>query len=108
MEVPICTWAEEDGWEVRKLKYLGRVGAPDRMFYKDDRVVFIEFKKPQSGGKMKDLRSVPQKREGERMIAAGLEYHLVDSLEQGCRILGIENRAAAPHTHRTKSRATIL
>ena len=103
VEVPICTWAEEDGWEVRKLKWLGRVGAPDRLFYKDGRAVFIEFKKPQNG-KLKDLRSVPQRREGDRMLAAGLEYYLVDSLEQGCEILGLEYRAAATSTPRPTGR----
>jgi Holliday junction resolvase-like predicted endonuclease len=102
VEVPICTWAEEEGWQVRKLKWIGKVGAPDRLFYKDGRVVFIEFKKPQ--WKWKDLRSEPQKREAQRMLNAGIEYYLVGSLAEGIHVLGLKPRAAATHSPLVKRR----
>ena len=96
VEKPICTWAEEDGWEVRKLKYVAKNGAPDRMFYRAGRVVFIEFKRP--GKTAKDHRSTLQKREGERMLKAGIEYYMINSLAEGIRVLGLRPRAAATHS----------
>lgn len=107
VEKPICLWAEEDGWLVRKLQYPNRKGAPDRMFVKDGRVVFIEFKRP-SSGKMKDMRSELQKREAERLIEADAEYHLIDNIEHACRVLGIKNRAATPRPVRSSKRASVL
>lgn len=98
VEKPICRWAEEDGWEVRKLKYIARMGAPDRLFYGHGRVVFIEFKRPGD----KDKRTPLQKREADRMIAAGIEYYLIDTLAEGIRVLGLKPRAAATHSSAPK------
>ena len=88
IEDPICTWAEDDGWLVRKLTYPGRDGAPDRMFIKGGRVVFIEFK--DTGKPLAPL----QARERKRLLAAGAEAYMVDTRAQACKILGIQDRSA--------------
>lgn len=102
IEVTLCNWAEDDGYEVRKLQYVGRRSAPDRMFYRkkgNKGPIFIEFKKPD--GK----RPVLQRREGERLEAAGVNFFYVDNIQDGCDILGIKNRHAADaHTRKTQRR----
>jgi len=84
VEGPICRWAEQEGWEVRKLKYIGRRAAADRLFYGHGRLVLIEFKDPD--GDMSAL----QQREYDRMKEAGVkEVYIVDNFADGCRILGL-------------------
>ena len=74
------------GWLVRKVKWLGRRGAPDRIFLKkasepcilcqgNHRALFVEFKRP--GGKPTPL----QEREIERLRASGAAVYGVDSKE---------------------------
>lgn len=109
VESPVCTWAEAQGWFVRKLQWAFRSGAPDRLFIKGGRVVFIEFKRPAKNKSVpEDKRTELQKREGKRLIDAGAEYHLVNDIDQACRILGIENLAAASHTTAPKRRPRRL
>ena len=83
IEDNVVAAAEADGWFSRKLQWVGRDGAPDRLFVKLGRVVFIEFKD-------KDKKSVGlQKKECERLRKAGAEVYVnVDTIVQGCRILG--------------------
>ena len=87
IESPIEEWAcqqaEDAGWLVRKLKWVGRRSACDRFFAKDGRVVLIEFKRP---GKEP---SETQEREIARLKAAGVEAYAVDSPLAGLRVLGI-------------------
>jgi len=109
VEKPLSKWAEAQGWFVRKLKWIAVVGAPDRLFIKKGRVVFIEFKRPSATtGPAKDTRTTMQKREADKLIQAGAEYHLVNDLDHGCEILGIKNLASTSHTARTSRRAKIL
>lgn len=84
IEMPVVKRAEAAGYFVRKLAWLGRKHAPDRVFARDDRgVVFIEFKapgeKPRSG----------QVREHVKMRKAGMEVHVCDSIDDALRILWI-------------------
>lgn len=76
--------AEAEGFFVRKVRWLGRVGAPDRLFARADRgQVWIEFK---------DEGEEPrgsQVREHGRMREAGFELHVCDNVEDALRILGI-------------------
>lgn len=82
VETPVCKYATETGWLVRKIVYPGRRGAPDRHFYKGGRLLIIEFKRP-VGGRV----SGNQKREHERLAAAGFPVHLVNNVEQGKALL---------------------
>lgn len=87
IEAPVEDWAcdkaEQAGWLVRKLKWVGRANACDRFFAKDGRVVLIEFKSP---GKKPNAT---QKREIQRLRDAGVEVHVVDNPLGALRVLGI-------------------
>lgn len=82
VERTVCHYATEQGWLVRKIVYPGRRGAPDRHFYKGGRLLIMEFKRP-VGGRV----SGNQKREHERLAAAGFQVHLVKTIEQGKALL---------------------
>lgn len=74
--------AERAGYFVRKTRWQGRDGAPDRVFSRADRgTVWIEFKAPG-----KEARG-NQRREHERMRKAGMEVHVIDSVEEALRVL---------------------
>lgn len=81
VETTVCLLAKDSGWLVRKLKWIGRRNAMDRLFAKDGRVVFIEFKRP---GKEP---IAGQGKEIARFQEAGIECYAVDNIEQGCDIL---------------------
>lgn len=82
VENPVVKRAERAGYFVRKVQWVGRIGAPDRVFARKDRgQVYIEFKKP--GGEPR--RS--QREEHRRMREAGFEVHVVDNVRDGLRIL---------------------
>ncbi len=63
------------GGEVRKVRWIGRNGAPDRLVMLPGRTVWIELKAP--GEKVKPH----QQREHERMRRMGQTVVVVDSLE---------------------------
>lgn len=72
------------GWLVRKLKWIGRKGAPDNLFGKAGRTVFVEFK---GAGKEPEGQ---QAREIKRMRDAGFEVAVIDNVADGLKLLGIE------------------
>lgn len=74
--------AEKAGYFVRKVAWLGRKSAPDRVFSRPDRgTVWMEFK---DLGKRATLL---QSREHDRMRASGMEVYVVDTLEEALKIL---------------------
>jgi hypothetical protein len=83
VEMPVVRRAEKAGWFVRKVQWPGRIGAPDRVFIKDGRVVWIEFK---DAGK-RPRKS--QELEHDRMKAAGAEIYWCDNVLEALQILGI-------------------
>lgn len=74
-------WAASQEWLTRKFKSVNNRSVPDRVFIKDGRVVFIEFKQAE-----KDPTD-PQQREIARFRAAGAEVHVARSLEDAKKIL---------------------
>lgn len=80
IEGAVCDYATVRGWLVRKLSWIGRRGAPDRIFMKGGRIIFIEFK---ATGETPDPIQV---REIARMRAAGMEVHVIDDIEAGCAL----------------------
>lgn len=87
IEQLVCDKAQREGWFVRKVKWISRRSAPDRLFAKDGRVLFIEFKSPgekTEGGQSKEV---------QRMKEAGMEVHVCDGPFQAYRILGINSHA---------------
>jgi hypothetical protein len=74
-------------WE-RKFKTPARRSAPDRIYAKNGRVFWIEFKR--KGEKPTEL----QRGEHERMRAAGLTVYVCDCKEEYEAIFDYENRVA--------------
>lgn len=63
------------GGEVRKVKWVGRRGAPDRLVMLPDRTVWVELKAPG------ELPSKHQAREHARMRRMGQRVEVIDSLD---------------------------
>lgn len=63
------------GGEVRKVKWIGRRGAPDRVVMLNGKTVWVELKAP--GEKAKPH----QVREHERMQRMGQQVEVIDTLE---------------------------
>lgn len=85
IEQLVADKAEAAGWLVRKLKWIGRRGGPDRFFAKAGRVVLIEFKKPGETAK------AGQDKELVRLQQAGVEVHQCDNPLSALRILGVSH-----------------
>lgn len=72
-----------EGGEVRKVKWIGRNGAPDRVVMLKGQVCFIELKAP---GKKPEPH---QKREHKRMRDMGAMVLVIDSREQVDSFVGM-------------------
>jgi hypothetical protein len=81
IENAVCNYAKAHGWLVRKVQWIGRVGAPDRMFARSGRVVFIEFKAPGRPARPTQAREI------ERLRKEGIEAWLCDDAEAGISLL---------------------
>jgi len=75
IEAYLVRGAHAKGGEVRKVKWLGRRGAPDRLIMLPGRTVWVELKAP--GQKCRPH----QLREHERMRRMGQRVLVVDSLD---------------------------
>ena len=85
MEEVVVDDARKAGWFVEKIKWMGRRGAPDRLFIKDGRVIFIEFKRPGKGNNT----STGQDKSIAALKAAGVECYVFDTPTAAYRILGV-------------------
>lgn len=83
IESTVVVAAERAGWMARKVKWIGRRGAADRVFFGHGRCVWIEFKRP---GKVPEGQ---QANEVARMQAAYAEVYVCDDIKKGLAILGI-------------------
>lgn len=81
LETYIVEEAQEAGWVVRKMRYIGRRSCPDRWFFRAGVLVIIEFKK--KGEEPDPL----QKREHKRLLAAGFKVHVVDTYKHARQLL---------------------
>lgn len=72
------------GGEIRKVQWIGRNGAPDRVvMLPDGRLLWIELKAP---GK---TPSPVQLREHAKMTRCGQHVHVIDSMEGVDEVLGV-------------------
>lgn len=76
-------YGTEHGWYARRVRWGGRRGAPDTVFIKDGRHVWIEFKREDGEGEV----AVAQSRESKRLQQHGAESYIVDSWDDFIRIL---------------------
>ena len=81
IEDVVCKMAEDDFWLVRKVSWIGRRAAPDRLFAKFGRVVLIEFKRPGLDA------TKQQKNEHARFREAGIEVHVCNSIVSALTVL---------------------
>lgn len=70
------------GGEVRKVKWIGRNSAPDRIVMIPSNTFWAELKAP------KEKPTAAQKREHERMRKMGQQVEVIDSLERIEELLG--------------------
>lgn len=97
LENKIESWAirhaEKAGYWCRKFKAPGRRSAPDRVFAKNGRVFFVEFKA--TGEKPTEL----QEEEHRKMREAGLTVYWTDSRDGFAFILVMEDALDGPLEH---------
>ena len=75
IEAHLCKRVRELGGEVRKVQWIGRHSAPDRIAMLPDRTIWFELKRP--GQKANPA----QAREHSRMRALGQIVVVIDSIE---------------------------
>lgn len=84
VERTVCREAEDDGWLVRKVSFPGVNGAPDRVFGKDGRALFIEFKR---AGRLPTKQQY--RRHAELRVVFGFTVYHCDSIEMGRHLLAL-------------------
>ena len=82
IERAVCKAAKAAGWLCFKFTSPGNVGVPDRLFIKDGRHIFIEFKAPGRQPRKIQIAVI------NKMIATGAEVYIVDDIQEGKEILG--------------------
>lgn len=89
VEADLIAAAKRAGGECRKLRWIGRRGAPDRIvFLPGGRIIFFELKAPGKAATFPaNAHERRQAREHERMRAVGQRVEVVDSFADIERIL---------------------
>lgn len=77
IEKKVVTRFKELGWLVRKLSWIGKIGAPDRILMRNGVCIFIEFKN--IGEKPRASQIIEHK----KMRAAGMRIYVIDNIENG-------------------------
>jgi hypothetical protein len=80
IEKETMLYAAEHGWLCRKIRWIGRRGAPDRLFIRAGRIIFVEFKKP------KGTPRIQQEREIERLEYHGAKVYVINDISDATRI----------------------
>jgi hypothetical protein len=81
VETKAVVRAKAAGWWELKIISANRDGYPDRLFFKDDRYVWIEFKRPKG-----ELRELQDQRRTE-MRDLGMEVYLADNEDHAMWLL---------------------
>ncbi len=81
IERKACDWAKGEGWLTYKFTSPNRRSVPDRVFVREGRVVWVEFKK--KGGRLTE----GQVREIARLRVHGAEVHVAYSVEEAKKCL---------------------
>lgn len=81
IERKLVKYATATGWLSRKLSWIGRHSAPDRLFIGFGSILFVELKQ-------KNKKPTPsQAREHELLRAAGARVYVIDSVADGIALL---------------------
>lgn len=84
IERTICKEAKAAGWLVRKLKFIGLRGAPDRIFGRGGVTIAIEFKRHKGEARVQQLKRIAELRS-----AFGWQVFVCDTLDGARAILGL-------------------
>lgn len=76
IEKACIAMAKAAGYETRKVKFIAQNGAPDRIFFKPGRFIWVEMK--QKSGVVSPL----QEHQMNLLSAAGQEVHVVSTVDQ--------------------------
>ena len=68
IEIEVVNKAERAGYEVRKVQWIGRRGAMDRVFFGHGKCIWIEFKAPGKEPKGQQAREVERLRKKLSLI----------------------------------------
>lgn len=82
IENKVVRWSKQNGWLSLKLNVRGQVGWPDRLFIKDGRFLFIEFKAP--GGKLRPTQVYCIR---ELALKGNVPVTVVDQVKHGIALL---------------------
>lgn len=85
IEDDVVAFAENRGWLVRKMQYPGRRACADRWFFKDAKLVIVEFKRQH-----KKRADPTQVREHRRFAEVGWTIHVVNDRDHAARLLGYD------------------
>lgn len=77
VQTPVTNYARSLGWRARRMQYIGRHACPDSWFFKNGRVIIIEFKE------IGEEPKIHQEREIRRLRESGMEVHVIDNVEDG-------------------------
>ncbi len=76
VERQIINYIKNLGGQTRKVSWIGRRGAPDRLILLPGRILWIELKRP--GGRV----TPAQRREHALLRWAGQEIYVIDNMEE--------------------------
>lgn len=85
VEEECCKLATSQGWLNRKVEWVGSRDAPDRVFIKDGRTIWVEFKAP--GKEARDTQRI----EHNKMRKFGATVYVVDNVSDFRKALTLEN-----------------
>lgn len=88
--------AKANGWVVEKIEKTGRSGFPDRLYIKQGRVIFVEWKRP--GGRLSKQQVLRHK----ELRDAGAEVHTVYSLAEAELVLRMDYKPGGVEDTRTR------
>lgn len=84
-ELDFVVWAEDNGWECRKIAYVGRRGCPDRLLVGYGQILLLEMKRPSArkirGGGLSTLQDKEFARFKEIGVTIPVFYTAKDAIE---------------------------
>lgn len=81
IESKAVKWAKDHGWLVYKFVSPSQRGVPDRVFIKDGRIVWVEFKAPGKTPTQLQAQTI------RKMQAQGCEVYVCDNVESAINAL---------------------
>lgn len=81
IEKAVVLHARKNGFFVRKIAFIGNTGCPDRIFIKNNNVIFIEFKSDKGKLTLKQEITI------EDMLSKGAKVYVCNNVQKAIEIL---------------------